>query len=65
MTKAEFIAAVLPAYISKHADGTNDSYNAMRHANYAEELIEQLENKGIKFSEESTTSKENCSITDV
>lgn len=65
MNKAEFIAAVLPAYISKHADGTNDSYNAMRHANYAEELIKQLENKGIKFSEESTIPKENYSITDV
>ena len=63
MTKAEFIAAVLPAYISHHGDGANDSYNAMRHADYAEELIKQLEEKGIKFSEESTTSKGNRSIT--
>ena len=65
MTKAEFIAAVLPAYISMHANGTNDSYNAMRHANYAEELIKKLEEKGIKFSEESTISKRNRYITDV
>ena len=65
MTKAEFISIILPAYISKHAEGPEDRDNAKRHANYAIELIAKLESKGVKFSEDDITSKNRKTITDV
>lgn len=61
MTKADFIAAVFPAYIKTR--GT--SANSDDHALWASNLVEKLENAGIEFSEDSTNTKQNTIIQDV
>lgn len=66
MTKAEFVQNVLCSYLSNHkGDLSLTDYNASDHAKYFSKLIKRLEEEGVKFSEEDTTSKGNKRITDV
>lgn len=65
MTKADFIAAVLPTYIKVYERTGSDVDNAHHHADWAYTLIRKLESKGIKFSEDSTNTKQSTIIQDV
>ena len=58
MTKTEFIAAVLPAYIKR----LQSSVCSDDHALWATNLVKKLEECGITFSEESINNKKRNTI---